>query len=79
MEQVLDPEADSAESGYPTGVIVRFGSSRYAVAMSSVAEVVPVPVTSRVPGCPRWLAGVVNWRGRVLPVIDPRSHQRPWH
>jgi purine-binding chemotaxis protein CheW len=26
-----------------------------------------------VPGCPRWLAGVVNWRGRVLPVIDPRS------
>jgi purine-binding chemotaxis protein CheW len=54
-------------------VIVRFGSQRYAVAMSSVAEVVPVPVTSRVPGCPRWLAGVVNWRGRVLPVVDPRS------
>jgi purine-binding chemotaxis protein CheW len=54
-------------------VIVRFGSQRYAVAMSSVAEVVPVPHTSRVPGCPRWLAGVVNWRGRVLPVVDPRS------
>jgi purine-binding chemotaxis protein CheW len=74
--EVLDSPADTADaadSGYPTGVIVRFGSSRYAVAMSSVAEVVPVPVTSRVPGCPRWLAGVVNWRGRVLPVIDPRS------
>ena len=76
MEQVLDPghvvDAD-APVGYPTGVIVRFGSARYAVAMSCVAEVVPVPVTSRVPGCPRWLAGVVNWRGRVLPVIDPRT------
>ncbi len=77
MEQVLDPPRDpdstDTESGYPTAVIVRFGSARYAVAMSSVAEVVPVPVTSRVPGCPRWLAGVVNWRGRVLAVIDPRT------
>lgn len=79
MEQVLDPPRDAdaaeaeAETGYPTGVIVRFGGARYAVAMSCVAEVVAVPVTSRVPGCPRWLAGVVNWRGRVLPVIDPRS------
>jgi purine-binding chemotaxis protein CheW len=76
VEQVREkPRASDEpdETGYPTGVIVRFGSARYAVAMSSVAEVVPVPVTSRVPGCPRWLAGVVNWRGRVLPVIDPRS------
>lgn len=85
MEQVLDPDtadaagvadgADAADApqGYPTGVIVRFGSARYAVAMSCVAEVVPVPPMSRVPGCPSWLSGVVNWRGRVLPVVDPRS------
>lgn len=87
MEQVLDPPRDAravaaaarsadddvAPEGYPTGVIVRFGSARYAVAMSSVAEVVPVPPMSRVPGCPSWLSGVVNWRGRVLPVVDARS------
>ncbi len=71
MEQLAD--RTDAPSGYPTGVIVRFGGSRYAVDMASVAEVVPVPQTSRVPGCPRWLSGVVNWRGRILPVIDPRS------
>jgi purine-binding chemotaxis protein CheW len=40
--------------------------------MSSVAEVVPVPVLTRVPGGPSWLSGVVNWRGRVLPVVDLR-------
>jgi purine-binding chemotaxis protein CheW len=62
-----------ATTGYPTGVVVRFGGSRYVVAMSSVAEVVPLPTISRVPGCPRWLTGVVNWRGRVLAVVDPRS------
>jgi len=70
VEQVVEQEQTT---GYPTAVVVRFGGSRYAVDMASVAEVVPVPVTSRVPGCPRWLSGVVNWRGRVLAVVDPRS------
>ncbi len=70
MEQVAEAVGTT---GHPTGVVVRFGGSRYAVDMASVAEVVPVPPTSRVPGCPRWLAGVVNWRGRVLAVVDPRS------
>jgi purine-binding chemotaxis protein CheW len=59
--------------GHPTSVVVRFGGARYAVAMSAVAEVIPVPAITRVPGVTSWLAGVVNWRGRVLPVIDPRS------
>jgi purine-binding chemotaxis protein CheW len=27
---------------------------------------------TRVPGLPSWLAGVANWRGRVLAVIDLR-------
>lgn len=54
------------------GVILRFAGARYAVDMASVAEVVPVPVMTRVPGAPSWLSGVVNWRGRVLPVVDLR-------
>jgi purine-binding chemotaxis protein CheW len=54
------------------GVILRFAGARYAVDMSSVAEVVPVPVLTRVPGAPAWLSGVVNWRGRVLPIADLR-------
>jgi purine-binding chemotaxis protein CheW len=73
VDQVVEQEREQAETGYPTAVVVRFGGSRYAVDMASVAEVVPVPVTSRVPACPRWLRGVVNWRGRVLAVVDPRS------
>ena len=54
------------------GVILRFAGARYAVDMATVAEVVPVPVLTRVPGGPPWLSGVVNWRGRVLPVLDLR-------
>ena len=55
-----------------SGVVLRFGGARYAVDMAAVAEVVPIPVITRLPGVPNWLAGVVNWRGRVLPVVDLR-------
>jgi len=54
------------------GVILRFSGARYAIDMADVAEVVPVPVMTRIPGSPAWLSGVVNWRGRVLPVVDLR-------
>ncbi|MEO8329024.1 MAG: chemotaxis protein CheW [Candidatus Nanopelagicales bacterium] len=63
---------DAPGTGAFGGVILRFAGARYAVDMSTVAEVVPVPVLTRVPGGPPWLSGVVNWRGRVLPVLDLR-------
>jgi chemotaxis signal transduction protein len=53
-------------------VLLRLGSSRYAVAMADVAEVAAVPGVTRVPGSPPWLSGVANWRGRMLPVLDLR-------
>ena len=61
------------EAGVPVGgVILRIAGSRYAVDMSAVAEVVPVPTVTRLPGAPAWLWGVVNWRGRVLAAVDLR-------
>lgn len=53
-------------------MVVRIGAGRYAVGLSGIAEVVTAPGTTRVPGLPRWLTGVANWRGRVLPVLDLR-------
>lgn len=67
-----DAPEDQAASGALSGVVLRFAGARYAVDMAAVAEVVPVPPITRLPGGPPWLTGVVNWRGRVLPVIDLR-------
>jgi purine-binding chemotaxis protein CheW len=53
-------------------VVVRLGGSRYALPMAAVAEVGRPPSLTRVPGVPTWLAGVANWRGRVLAVLDLR-------
>lgn len=54
-------------------VVVRLGGCRYALPMASVAEVGRPPALTRVPGLPGWVAGVANWRGRVLAVLDLRS------
>lgn len=53
-------------------VVVRLGGCRYALPMPSVAEVGRPPALTRVPGVPNWVAGVANWRGRVLAVLDLR-------
>ncbi|MEO6714553.1 MAG: chemotaxis protein CheW [Mycobacteriales bacterium] len=54
-------------------VVIRIGASRFALSMDSVAQVGKLPGFTRVPGTPSWVAGVANWRGRVLGVVDLRS------
>lgn len=67
------PDEQSHATGAAAGaILLRLGSSRYAVPMTDVAEVAPLPGVTRVPGAPEWLPGVANWRGRMLPVLDLR-------
>lgn len=54
-------------------VVIRLGDGRFAAELDAVAEVGRVPSVTRIPGGPGWLAGVANWRGRLLPVLDLRS------
>ena len=67
-----DAKAPAEVSSSAGGILLRLGMSRYAVALADVAEVAPVPGLTRIPGSPTWLAGVANWRGRMLPVLDVR-------
>lgn len=61
------------DAGLAVAVVVRIGATRYVLGTEGVDEVVPLPSVTRVPGLPGWLAGVANWRGRVLAVVDLRS------
>jgi purine-binding chemotaxis protein CheW len=64
-------ESQHAEHGAEV-VVVRLAGSRYALPMPSIAEVGRPPGLTRVPGLPSWVAGLANWRGRVLAVLDLR-------
>lgn len=54
-------------------IVARLGAGRFAVDLDRVAEVGRVPVITRIPGVPTWLAGLANWRGRILPILDLRT------
>jgi purine-binding chemotaxis protein CheW len=45
----------------------------YALPAETVAEVIRIPATTRVPQAPRALIGVANLRGAVLPVVSLRA------
>lgn len=72
MTEPTESTTDSAEMA-GEAVVVRLGSGRFAVSLASVAEVGRVPAVTRIPGGPDWLAGVANWRGRLMPVLDLRG------
>jgi chemotaxis signal transduction protein len=67
-----DEPVTAGASSTGGGVVLRLGAARYVVALEDVAEVVPLAPLTRVPNAPAWLAGVANWRGRLLPVVDLR-------
>jgi purine-binding chemotaxis protein CheW len=70
---VDDSEGAARETRLNTdAIVVRLGAGKFAVDLASVAEVGRAPAVTRVPGLPAWMAGVANWRGRILPVLDLR-------
>jgi purine-binding chemotaxis protein CheW len=57
-------------------VVFTVGKELYAVGIDSVQEIVRVPDITEVPDAPVFLEGVINLRGRVVPVIDLRKRLR---
>jgi len=51
----------------------RLGERAYAMACRQILEVVPLTQLEPVPGGPAYLAGQLDYRGRIVPVIDLRQ------
>jgi twitching motility protein PilI len=52
---------------------LRLGSWNLLFSMDDVAEIIPIPRITRVPGVKRWLLGIANLRGKVISVSDLRD------
>lgn len=60
----------SADSEW-VGIGFRIGEERFVAARDHVREVLMLPDSmTRVPGARRWLLGIANLRGHLLPLID---------
>ena len=49
---------------------LRIGADPLGIELADVREIVAWARPTRVPGLPKWILGVVNLRGAVLPVVD---------
>ncbi len=54
--------------------LVRVGQEIYGFEVAYVSEVRLLNYITRVPRAPRWVAGVVNLRGRIMSVLDLRAY-----
>ena len=62
---------DSAGQSEWVGVGFRIGEEQFVAERDQVREVLLLPETStRVPGANRWLLGIANLRGHLLPLVD---------
>jgi len=52
------------------GVGFRLGNMQLVAAVDDVKEILPLPRITAVPGAKRWVKGVANVRGTLLPVMD---------
>lgn len=68
--------AQSGVSGSPlpdewVGIGFRIGEEQFVASRDQVREVLKLPESmTRVPGARRWLLGIANLRGHLLPLID---------
>jgi purine-binding chemotaxis protein CheW len=64
---------DVAPSGDEQQLVVfQLGSELYGVEISRVHEIIRLQTVTRVPRAPAFVEGVINLRGKVIPVVDMR-------
>jgi purine-binding chemotaxis protein CheW len=51
----------------------RIGEETFGVRISTVREIVRVPEITAVPNAPDYIEGVINLRGKIIPVMDLRK------
>lgn len=78
LDQRVRERAPVAASGLRLSEIrgrlaLRLDSWNLLFSMDDVAEIIPAPRITRVPGVKRWLLGIANLRGRVISVTDLRD------
>jgi purine-binding chemotaxis protein CheW len=54
-------------------ITFKLGDELFAIDVAQVREVLELPLITRVPTAPSYMRGVVNVRGKAIPVVDLRA------
>src|SRR6516162_6313410 len=72
VDVVTETGMDSDRDRSQSFVVFRLGKEGYALEVMRVQEVLDMQSLTEVPGGPKFLLGVINLRGHVVPVYDLR-------
>ena len=53
-------------------IVFNLSDNHYGLSIESVIQIVHMVAITEIPESPLWLAGVIGFRGRVIPVVDLR-------
>jgi len=68
-EYAPELEEDTLKDRYLTFSI---GDETYGIELKYVTEIMGIQAITRIPELPEYVKGVINLRGRIIPVIDVR-------
>ncbi len=57
-------------------IVFELGDKKYGANVSQICEVIRMVEITEIPGSAQFIAGVINLRGKVIPVIDLRKYFR---
>ena len=66
------PATEAPEAAGATVLAFRVAGERYGLGLDEIVQVVAMVAVSPLPGAPEVVLGVMNYRGRVIPVLDLR-------
>ena len=67
--EVLDYEEDTQKGKYLTFTL---GSESYGIEIRYVTEIIGIQPVTEVPELPEYIRGIINLRGKIIPVMDVR-------
>ena len=80
LDDMLDDEEEDTQAN--KYMFFRIGTESYGIGIRHVIEIVEVQRISAVPDLPAYVKGVINLRGKVIPVVDLRlrfgMEERPY-
>ncbi|MDP4095008.1 MAG: chemotaxis protein CheW, partial [Bacillota bacterium] len=69
VTNAFDQEEDTQKDKYLTFVV---GSETYGIEIRHVTEIIGIQPITEVPELPEYIRGIINLRGKIIPVMDVR-------
>ena len=80
MDLIVGDESENTQAN--KFLLFEIGEEIYGIGIASVTEIIEMQRITEVPDLPEYVKGVINLRGRVIPVIDLRLRfemtEREW-